>query len=150
MCLQKEEEFFACKWSVEERSGAPLLLIAGKKGLLKVLNCVTESLQWVRLCDQPGSPPRARCAMQERGGHCRCSCMRCCLQDVCRSGPAVSVQGIGVSGIVKLYQCGCRHLQVAEGHGDAINDIAVHPSRPSLVLTASRVNSFFLLCNNPQ
>ena len=46
--MQKEEEFFACKWSVEARSGAPLLLIAGKHGLLKVLNCVTESLHWVR------------------------------------------------------------------------------------------------------
>lgn len=47
---QKDEEFFACKWSVEPRSGAPLLLIAGKRGLLKVLNCVTESLHWVRAC----------------------------------------------------------------------------------------------------
>ena len=31
--------------------------------------------------------------------------------------------------------------QTARGHGDSINDIAVHPLRPSLVLTASRVRT---------
>ena len=30
-------------------------------------------------------------------------------------------------------------VQTARGHGDSINDIAVCPLRPSLVLTASRV-----------
>ena len=33
--------------------------------------------------------------------------------------------------------------QTARGHGDSINDIAVHPLRPSLVLTASRVRACF-------
>lgn len=34
-------------------------------------------------------------------------------------------------------------VQCLEGHGDAINDISVHPLKHSLVLTASRVS--FLL-----
>lgn len=66
-CAQKEEEFFACKWSVEERTGAPLLLIAGKKGLLKVLNCVTETLEWVRPCI-PHQSSRAHCAAWQGQG----------------------------------------------------------------------------------
>ncbi|BDA48075.1 Polycomb group protein FIE1 [Coccomyxa sp. Obi] len=69
----ESEEFFACKWSVDTSTGDPLLLLAGKNGLLKILNCTTQKLEWV-----------------------------------------------------------------AEGHGDAINDIAIHPMQPSLVLTASR------------
>ncbi|EIE27269.1 fertilization-independent endosperm protein 2, partial [Coccomyxa subellipsoidea C-169] len=74
-----QEEFFACKWSVDPDTGDPLLLIAGKKGLLKILNCATQKLEWA-----------------------------------------------------------------AEGHGDAINDISIHPMRPSLVLTASRDSSLRL------
>lgn len=31
-------------------------------------------------------------------------------------------------------------VQTAQGHGDAINDITVHPTRPSLFVTASRVS----------
>ncbi|KAK9907286.1 hypothetical protein WJX75_000704 [Coccomyxa subellipsoidea] len=74
-----QEEFYACKWSVDTATGDPLLLIAGKKGLLKILNCTTQKLEWA-----------------------------------------------------------------AEGHGDAINDISIHPTQPSLVLTASRDSSLRL------
>ena len=35
----------------------------------------------------------------------------------------------------------CLGLQCCEGHGDAINDISVHPTKPTLVLTASRVRT---------
>ncbi|CAL5223285.1 g5773 [Coccomyxa viridis] len=69
----ENEEFYAVKWSVNVSTGAPLLLLAGKRGLLKVLDTETETL--------------TRCL---------------------------------------------------EGHGDAINDISVHPLKHSLVLTASR------------
>ena len=46
-CVQENEEFYACKWSVNVRTGAPLLLLAGKRGLLKALNCETEELSMV-------------------------------------------------------------------------------------------------------
>lgn len=38
-----------------------------------------------------------------------------------------------------VTECHSAVLQTAQGHGDPINDIAVHPMRPSIVLTASRV-----------
>ena len=53
-CVQENEEFYACKWSVNVRTGAPLLLLAGKRGLLKALNCDTEELSMV--FDAPCSP----------------------------------------------------------------------------------------------
>ena len=31
-------------------------------------------------------------------------------------------------------------VQTAQGHGDAVNDIAVHPTKPALFVTASRVS----------
>ena len=52
--VQENEEFYACKWSVNVRTGAPLLLLAGKRGLLKALNCETEELSMV--IDAPCSP----------------------------------------------------------------------------------------------
>lgn len=42
--LQSSEEFYVCKWSVDERSGAPLLLLAGKNGLLQVVDCATGAV----------------------------------------------------------------------------------------------------------
>ncbi|KXZ50387.1 hypothetical protein GPECTOR_16g560 [Gonium pectorale] len=66
------ESFYACKWSRDEASGAALLLVAGEKALMRVL-------------------------------------------DVSR---------------------GCL-VATLSGHGKGINDIAVHPSRPHLVLTGS-------------
>ncbi|KAI7839483.1 hypothetical protein COHA_006750 [Chlorella ohadii] len=70
------EEYFVCAWSVDEASGAPLLLLAGKKGLLLAVNALTGALE-----------------------------------------------------------------AQLEGHGSSINDIAVHPDRPNLVVTASRDQS---------
>ncbi|GLC45623.1 hypothetical protein PLESTB_001786700 [Pleodorina starrii] len=66
------EYFYCCKWSRDEESGAALLLVAGKKALVRVL-------------------------------------------DVSRGG------------LVHTFT----------GHGKEINDIAVHPNRPHLFLTAS-------------
>ena len=45
--MQENEEFYACKWSVNPETGAPLLLLAGKRGLLKALDCSTEELSAV-------------------------------------------------------------------------------------------------------
>lgn len=42
--MQKDEEFFACKWSVDETSGAPLLLLAGHNGVIRVLDCAHSTL----------------------------------------------------------------------------------------------------------
>ena len=44
---QAEEEYFAVKWSVDGESGAPLLLLAGKRALLHVINCATGVLEAV-------------------------------------------------------------------------------------------------------
>ncbi len=46
--MQADEEYFACKWSVDEATGAPLLLLAGKNALLHVINCATATLEAVR------------------------------------------------------------------------------------------------------
>lgn len=43
--LQASEEYFVCAWSLDEASGAPLLLLAGKKGLLLVVNALTGALE---------------------------------------------------------------------------------------------------------
>ena len=42
--MQENEEFYAVKWSVNMSTGAPLLLLAGKRGLLKVLDTEKEAL----------------------------------------------------------------------------------------------------------
>ena len=42
---QASEEFFVCARTVEPTSGAPLLLLAGKKGLLLVVNPATGTLE---------------------------------------------------------------------------------------------------------
>ncbi|PSC76443.1 Polycomb group FIE2 [Micractinium conductrix] len=71
-----EEEYFVCAWSLDVDTGAPLLLLAGKNGVLLAVNSLTGSL------------------------------------DAC-----------------------------FEGHGSCINDIAVHPTRPQFVATASKDQS---------
>ncbi|GIL74200.1 hypothetical protein Vretimale_1963 [Volvox reticuliferus] len=70
------EKFYCCKWSRDDESGAALLLIAGEKALVRVLDV-----------------------------------SRACL------------------------------VHTFAGHGKCINDIAVHPSRPRLFLTASEDES---------
>lgn len=77
--VQASEEFYAVAWSADTITGAPLLLLAGKNGLLLVVNPLTGALE---------------------------TCF--------------------------------------EGHGLAINDIAVHPTRPQFVATASRDQSLRL------
>lgn len=45
LCMQqtaKHEEFFCCKWSMDKASGDPLLLLAGKLALIRVINCITN------------------------------------------------------------------------------------------------------------
>jgi WD40 repeat protein len=39
----EEEDFYCCKWTIDSASREPLLLLAGKLGLLRVVNCVTNS-----------------------------------------------------------------------------------------------------------
>lgn len=51
LTLQKEEDFFACKWTVNEATGDNLLLAAGLNAALRVINVSNETLQWV------GNPP---------------------------------------------------------------------------------------------
>ena len=67
------EEYYVCKWSIDIRTGAPLLLLAGKNAVLQVFDLVTGQL-----------------------------------------------------------------VTSFEGHGHSINDIAVHPTQPHLVVTASK------------
>jgi polycomb protein EED len=68
-----EEEFYVCRWSIDIRTGSPLLLLAGKNALLQVFD-------------------------------------------------------FGTGQLVTSF----------EGHGHSINDIAVHPTKPHLVVTASK------------
>ena len=39
-----EEEYYICRWSLDTRTGAPWLVVAGKKALLVVINCATGML----------------------------------------------------------------------------------------------------------
>lgn len=73
------EEFYLCRWSHDTRTGASLLVLAGKNALVRVVNCATGMLE-----------------------------------------------------------------VTFEGHGQSINDIAVHPTRPHLVATASKDHSLRL------
>ncbi len=68
-----KEEFYVCRWSIDVRTGSPLLLLAGKNALLQVFD-------------------------------------------------------FGTGQLVTSF----------EGHGHSINDIAVHPTKPHLVVTASK------------
>lgn len=49
--MQKDEEFFVCRWSVDETSGAPLLLLAGHNGVIRVLDCAHSTLVHVGACE---------------------------------------------------------------------------------------------------
>lgn len=53
---QKDESYFCCKWTHEEGTRAPLLLVAGQKGLVRVLDCTTQELVHVS-----GGPPAMAC-----------------------------------------------------------------------------------------
>ena len=43
--LQATEEYYVCAWSLDVASGAPLLLLAGRKGLLLAVNALTGALE---------------------------------------------------------------------------------------------------------
>lgn len=43
----KQECFYVCKWSLDEDSGAPVLLIAGQNGVVRALDCASASLMHV-------------------------------------------------------------------------------------------------------
>jgi hypothetical protein len=38
-----EEDFFCCKWTIDRDTRDPLLLLAGKLALLRVVNCTTNT-----------------------------------------------------------------------------------------------------------
>ncbi|KAF5834487.1 transcriptional repressor EED/ESC/FIE [Dunaliella salina] len=40
----KEERFFVCKWTLHAGSSNPLLLVAGLKGIVRVVDCITLTL----------------------------------------------------------------------------------------------------------
>lgn len=59
-CLQDAEEFFVVKWAVLQTTGAPLLLAAGRLGVVRVLDCHDQSLLWASLSSIL-SDPLQRC-----------------------------------------------------------------------------------------
>eukprot|EP00877_Chromochloris_zofingiensis_P000785 jgi/Chrzof1/10707/Cz05g09160.t1 len=74
-----EEDYFACQWSIHEATGAPLVLIAGKQAIIRVIDCSSQTV-----------------------------------------------------------------VESFKGHGKDVHDIAVHPQRPHLFLTASKDHSIRL------
>jgi hypothetical protein len=60
LTLQKEEDFFACKWTVNEATGDNLLLAAGLNAALRVINVSNETLQWVGNLPAQLRPPLPR------------------------------------------------------------------------------------------
>jgi hypothetical protein len=47
---QPEEVYYTCAWSVDGRSGDPLLAIGGLRGVIKIINCVSQTVVRVRVC----------------------------------------------------------------------------------------------------
>ena len=43
--MQPSEEYYACSWSLDMRTGAPLLLVGGRNRLVQVVNCATGVLE---------------------------------------------------------------------------------------------------------
>lgn len=68
------EHFYACKWSRDVDSGAPLLLLAGEKGLVRVLDVAHECLlavshdSWSCRGGEGGGGVRALWALWALGG----------------------------------------------------------------------------------
>ena len=44
--MQTEEEFYAVKWSILKENGTPILLAAGRQGMIRVLDCHKQKLLW--------------------------------------------------------------------------------------------------------
>lgn len=45
---QSEEYFFCCTWAFHDATGAALLLIAGQKGIIRILDANTQALHQAR------------------------------------------------------------------------------------------------------
>lgn len=45
--MQTSEEFFTCRWTLDEETQESLLLVAGKLGVMRVINCHTCQAVWV-------------------------------------------------------------------------------------------------------
>jgi len=45
---QPEEYFFCCTWAFHDATGAALLLIAGQKGIIRILDANTQALHQAR------------------------------------------------------------------------------------------------------
>jgi hypothetical protein len=76
--MQKDEDFFACKWTVNEATGDNLLLAAGLNATLRVINVSNETLQWVgtHYCNvymQSSTLKLKECCTND------CPCSRWCL-----------------------------------------------------------------------
>ena len=58
---QPEEYFFCCTWAFHEASGAAVLLFAGQKGVIRILDANAQALCQVRALRSTRTlaPPRA-------------------------------------------------------------------------------------------
>ena len=45
--VQTEEEYYAVTWSIMKENGTPILLAAGRQGMVRVLDCHKQELLWV-------------------------------------------------------------------------------------------------------
>ena len=52
------EEFFTIKWTFVESTGAPVLLVAGKLGVVRVFDCNKQALLWVSVLANPPVCPQ--------------------------------------------------------------------------------------------
>jgi polycomb protein EED len=135
------EDFYCCAWSVDTPTGAPLLLLGGKNALLQVVNCATGWLDAVSLPRAHGAAPVGR----RRGASAAAGQRACC------GAEAASIADWHVF-LLTLppphhhapHPRAPLRTQTLEGHGQCINDIAVHPTRPHLVVTASKDTSLRL------
>lgn len=41
------EEFYVVKWSIDKETGMPVLLAAGRLGIVRVLDCHKQGVLWV-------------------------------------------------------------------------------------------------------
>ncbi len=46
--MQPEEVYYTCAWAVDGRNGDPLLAIAGLRGIIKIINCTSQTVVRVR------------------------------------------------------------------------------------------------------
>ena len=66
---QPEEYFFCCTWAFNDANGAALLLCAGHKGIIRILDASAQSLYKARCVAR--TPPRCARRMRPSPGHTR-------------------------------------------------------------------------------